>query len=389
MKRYSLDQHNENYHYFLGLNRIKSDHTLDPQKKYLLPILKYKYNGFSVKKSAKLSGWSTAEAVIAYNDELHEKKVKKSDFIDDKELWVPYHLVLEDTKTNRTIPEEETIEEVANTSTKKAATLVNHESSAVKAESTINSEIGSGKIAGNFPIFGPKHARVPLKSQALKGCVYYIVSGHGGPDPGSVYTRGKFELHEDEYAYDVALRLARNLLSHGAKAYVIIRDPNDGIRSGNYLKPSKDEKCWPNLEIPRNQLERLEQRKNAVNQLYDYNKSKGYKYQRLICLHIDSREKDKRIDMFFYHQPSSSKSKVFTTSLQNTIRKKYEQRQKGRGYNGIVKARDLFMLRESKPVATFIELGNIQNIQDQRRILPEDNRQAIANWLTTGLLQKK
>jgi N-acetylmuramoyl-L-alanine amidase len=36
---------------------------------------------------------------------------------------------------------------------------------------------------------------------------------------------------------------------------------------------------------------------------------------------------------------------------------------------------------------TFIELGNIQNFKDQQRILTPNNRQAIANWLTDGLIE--
>jgi len=36
------------------------------------------------------------------------------------------------------------------------------------------------------PLFGEKYERVEVKSQQLKGTVYYLSSGHGGPDPGAV-----------------------------------------------------------------------------------------------------------------------------------------------------------------------------------------------------------
>jgi N-acetylmuramoyl-L-alanine amidase len=39
-------------------------------------------------------------------------------------------------------------------------------------------------------------------------------------------------------------------------------------------------------------------------------------------------------------------------------------------------------------VAVFIELGNIRNPQDQKRFILEDNRQAVANWLTEGLMKE-
>ena len=87
----------------------------------------------------------------------------------------------------------------------------------------------------------------------------------------------------------MALRLARNLLEHGAIAYMIIRDENDGIRSGVILKADKDEVCWKNRAIPIRQKSRLFQRSTVVNKLYDYHKQKGYKEQYLLMLHIDSR----------------------------------------------------------------------------------------------------
>ncbi len=47
------------------------------------------------------------------------------------------------------------------------------------------------------------------------------------------------------------------------------------------------------------------------------------------------------------------------------------------------------MLRETHPVAVFIELGNIRNSNDQKRFLIESNRQAVANWLVDGLIKEK
>jgi N-acetylmuramoyl-L-alanine amidase len=36
----------------------------------------------------------------------------------------------------------------------------------------------------------------------------------------------------------------------------------------------------------------------------------------------------------------------------------------------------------------YIELGNITNEFDQKRLLMVNNRQAIGNWLTQGVLSK-
>ena len=34
----------------------------------------------------------------------------------------------------------------------------------------------------------------------------------------------------------------------------------------------------------------------------------------------------------------------------------------------------------------FIEIGNIRNTRDQKRILDPDNRQALANWICEGII---
>lgn len=233
-----------------------------------------------------------------------------------------------------------------------------------------------------YDIFGSKYENVEIVSNELKGATYYLVAGHGGPDPGAVAHYNGKTLCEDEYAYDITLRLARNLISYGATVYMITRDNNDGIRDGWYLAPDKDEKCYPNEVIPINQNARLKQRKDAINDLYL--KYRG-SYQRLIIIHVDSRSKGEGIDVFFYHDKRSEQGKKLAINLRNTFDSKYNTHQPGRGYNGSVSERNLFVLKYSWPVATFIELGNINHERDLKRFIVEDNRQALANWLTEGL----
>ena len=85
-----------------------------------------------------------------------------------------------------------------------------------------------------YEIFGDKYKKVDILSSELKGKVYYIISGHGGPDPGARCQKEGVFLCEDEYAYDISLRLARNLIKKGARVYIIVRD-NDGIRDERLL----------------------------------------------------------------------------------------------------------------------------------------------------------
>jgi len=244
-----------------------------------------------------------------------------------------------------------------------------------------NSTTGS---KGSFQIFGEKYAKVISKGNELRGAVFYIVAGHGGPDPGAIGKRNGHILSEDEYAYDISLRLVRELISHGATAYMITRDNNDGIRDMAYLPNDKEETIWKNQKIPLNTNKKLRQRTRAVNKLYKKNKGR---YQRLIVIHIDSRYKNQRVDIFGYYTSKSKNGKIFTANLINTVETKYKQYQPNRGFSGIAKSRDhLYMLKYTHPVASFLELGNIQNAQDQVRFIKYQNRQAIAEWLTAGCI---
>jgi N-acetylmuramoyl-L-alanine amidase len=233
-------------------------------------------------------------------------------------------------------------------------------------------------------LFGEKYKNVTVISNEMKGAVYYLVSGHGGPDPGAMAFYGNNILCEDEYAYDVTLRLARNLVERGATVYMITRDKNDGIRDEQFLKPDKDEVCYPNLKIPLNQVQRLRQRKDAVNNLYL--KNRNY-FQRMIEIHVDSRSSDENIDVFFYYDERSKSGYNTAKTLLNTFDQKYDVKQPGRGYHGSISTRNLFMVNSTYPPAVYIELGNINHARDQKRFIVTDNRQAVANWLRDGLIK--
>lgn len=351
-----------NLNYFYKLNKLRSKQGLREKREYYLPILVYTYNGKSIRSTTGINDLPWAQQIQQYNEVMHQLGLKPGDYRQDRVLWVPYSRL---NCKDENVPVQSPLD---------------------MGSSPIQSVAGNVPLRGTYPIFGQSYAQVPLESTTLSGCVYYVVSGHGGPDPGAVGRYGRHNLCEDEYAYDISLRLTRNLLAHGATVYQITRDEDDGIRSGEILPCDKDEECWVDAEIPVNQKARLTQRSDAVNALYQKNKERGVGYQRLIVMHIDSDSKREKIDMYFYHKYGDQKSLQFANRMKQTIRTKYDQYRKGRGYTGTVSARDLHMLRETDPTAIFIELGNIRNRNDQARFVIEGNRQLVANWLFEGLL---
>lgn len=362
LRRYDLDRNSCNHSAFYKLNNLKNGSGLQVGRSYFLPILLYTYNGKTIRSSIGINDWDTAKQIEIYNDAMLKDGYRQASFKSDKILWVPFHLLnCPDADVPAPDPE----------------------------ETPINGEVNLAvEPSGNrrFPIFGPKHAHVPLKDNSLQGKVYYIESGHGGPDPGAMVTlKNKHTLCEDEYAYDVALRLVRNLVAHGATAYMITRDPNDGIRDDEFLDCDSDEVVWGNEPILRRHKPRLFQRSDVINELYEKHEKQGVKEQKLIVIHIDSRAKGQQTDLYFYFHPEDPAGKKLATDLHNSMALHYKKYRNGRGYDGTVSSRDLHMLRETKVPSAYIEIGNIRHPTDQKRILVTKNRQLLADWLLEGL----
>ena len=352
LRRFHLDDNACNMTEFLKLNNLNRTDQLYFDKDYKLPILIYDYNGKSIRSTIGNTDYELALQIKAYNELVLTENLRKTHYTDSEILWVPYGMF----KCPNSISNVEKIE---------------------KKKKSLATKI--------VKLFGNENQTVEIEDNLLKNRVFYVVSGHGGPDPGARYVGKNHTLCEDEYAYDVALRLARNLIQHNATVYILIRDPNDGIREEHYLNCDKDEKSIKGEILPKNQLKRLKQRCDDINQYYRKHKKLGVKSQTTIVIHVDSRSYQKRQDVFFYHYFNSKSGKKTALAINKKFDEKYRKVQKGRGYHGTVSTRDLYILKHTLPTAVFMELGNIRNTYDQRRLILPDNRQALANWIYLGL----
>ena len=352
LRRYQLLNSQDNLDKFYELNNMSKGDHLVRGKKYKLPVLVYKYDGQSIRSSVGIDDYDVAKRIEAYNMSLTNLGIVKQSFKESKELWVPMH-------TLHTTPE--MASDASDVPTAAAITVVEND------------------------LFGPDYARVEVSSDILKGEVFYLISGHGGPDPGAMSETRGHTICEDEYAYDVSLRLARKLMEHGATVEVVVQDLNDGIRDHELLTCDKDEKSMGRTTIPIRQLIRLQQRTHEVNKLYYKYKSQGAKKQTVVCVHVDSRSPKSRQDVFFYYCEGSKTGRQMAFDLQKTFKEKYAKYRPGRNYSGTVSSRGLYVLRHTDPPAVYIELANIKNDQDRKRILPRENRQALANWIFEGL----
>ena len=349
LKKYDLNGHSCNTDSFYALNKMQKGDYLLADFSYQLPLKIFTYNGESIRSTIGNNDWDTAVAIQNYNKSLAAKGVKTY-YQADNILYVPYHLLNCDNPPT--------------------------EATNVESIEYVDTDIYFGA------------AKIKKVSNDLANQVFYVISGHGGPDPGAMCSKDNNELCEDEYAYDVSLRLAKRLLENGATVHMIIQDPDDGIRDETYLGIDRDEISKIGGAIPLNQVQRLKQRVDAVNSLYASElKASKTKQHKVIAIHVDSRSKGLKQDVFFYHAPGSTSGNTLAYQLHGTFKEKYEQHRKGRGYEGSVSARNLYVLRNTHPTAVFVELANIQNRNNHQRILPSSNRQVLANWLYEGIIK--
>ncbi len=358
-KKFLLPLNNENYEYFLKLNTKKTDKNLKLMLnvKYKLPILKLKESELekflrSIINEDSITFVKTQ--VIEYNRDINTRGLKEN----KTEIWIPLYLIKNYTEQIQNLP-------TTNISSKK-------------------NTLARNKLY--FPFYG-EDVKIKVKSNLLSDYVFYLISGHGGPDPGAIGIYEGQELHEDEYAYDITLRLAKYLEMNGAKVYMITIDTIDGIRDDKFLTPSYKEVYYGGVVIPQNQKERLELSAKILNELY-LNEIKGKKKHHIsINIHLDSRSEEEKIDVFFYYQENNEDSKFVAESLRNTFEEQYNKHQPGRGYRGTIETRNLFMLRNSLPTTVYIELGNIRNRNNQIRFIERNNRDALAKWICLGLIK--
>ena len=338
-----------NLSHFYEINNLQGSSVLITGKDYKLPVYIYRYNGKSIRSTIDDPDLEKALRIKEFNEHLRRDGLRRMTIESSNILWVPYHEIF-----------------------------------CMAERVPLSASVSNTNIV-DYPIFGSKYRKVEIKDQSLKGHVYYVVAGHGGPDPGcSVKLDGHY-LAEDEFAYDVSLRLARNLIARGALVELIIQDENDGIRDDRLLKHDSDERC-NGRKLPVNQKLRLAQRTDRINELYYSYRKKGYKNQKVISIHVDSHaDKNQRIDVHFLYSRGSRSGYRMAKNMMDTFKDKYARYQASRGYRGKVRDSGMYIVKNTVPPAVLVELGNMQNFHDHKRILSPANRQHVANWLCEGL----
>ena len=366
LRRYGLPTTSCYQRKFLDLNELSIEDALFTGRSYRVPVLVYTYNERSIRTTIGIENLPLARQIQDFNRTLENRNAKRGAYEQSRELWVPYGLLFCDPDAALGVE----------------PNLVDTELSPPEPR-TSEAEPAPKPIKG-YAIFGEQYAEVARLDDALANQIFYLVAGHGGPDPGAMGSKQGHTLCEDEYAYDVTLRLARAIIQHGGVPYVIVRDPDDGIRDDQYLECDQDELVWGDEAIPLRQRTRLRQRSDVINDLARQHRGATGRY--CITIHVDSRHQDRQTDLFFYHQKGNEASRALSETMRETVAENYRRHGRTREYTGSVYTRDLHMLREVEVPTVYIELGNIQHSFDQQRVLLTANREALAKWFVEGII---
>lgn len=218
----------------------------------------------------------------------------------------------------------------------------------------------------------------------LYGTVVVIDPGHGGQDPGSHGRFGKDDVWEDEYTYDVALRIRNLVRREKGVAFLTIEDPNQKIP-----------RDWPPSQVfpsDRNELFSLDRsgvRARTVGmrrRLAFANAIKRrYPRHRVVFLAIHFDVVGKRTDIagvqVIAARRNCSLSRALIESFDERMRKERPFQVIGKG------ARNLYVLNGGNSIQekVLIELGNFNNPADVWRIRNPEVRQDYARRIVKAL----
>ncbi|MDC7235791.1 MAG: LysM peptidoglycan-binding domain-containing protein [Spirochaetales bacterium] len=156
---------------------------------------------------------------------------------------------------------------------------------------------------------------LPPLSRKLKGYTIILDPGHGGLDPGAIVENvdgngNKVYVVEDEYCYDISLRVYRDLIRHGADVHMTIISPDHTIRpteDASLTFVNVKNEVYNSLLI--NSLDRryvwpvgnswgLDQRKEVAAEFLD---GKRKKKTAFISIHADNNPGDGEGTRILYH----------------------------------------------------------------------------------------
>jgi len=240
-------------------------------------------------------------------------------------------------------------------------------------------------------IFETKVSCLSPASNALRGWHVVLDPGHGGLDPGAVVRAldgngNAVYVVEDEYVYDMALRVYVLLRLHGANVTMTLLSPNHLIRYSDpprvtfvneknevynsyQLNKSNKWRCWPNGE----------NLCNRVNIARDVFRGVPKNRRIFLSLHADIEPASPEAVQVLYYKSRSredSRSKAFAKQLLPAL-----------GAGAYIRGRNLCVLRDNPAyVSALIEIRNLAYTDHAWALRFEELRQRDAQKIVKAVL---
>jgi len=230
------------------------------------------------------------------------------------------------------------------------------------------------------------------KGNSLEGYHIMIDPGHGGYDPGCVIqvedgNGDPVFIVEDEYVYDVSLRLYRELRLEGAEVGLTIISPNHGIRNGEagrtFVNQKNELYNIPSLydgsrssKLPIGGREGLSYRVEAAESFFT-----GVPRNRriFISLHADNNPGAGEKRQFLYHEDDEGNSQQESRNLARIMAATFGEKSVSRGQH-------LYVLNGNPADrAILIELRNLYYPGSAWAIRDSGIREMDARLLTRAL----
>jgi N-acetylmuramoyl-L-alanine amidase len=232
---------------------------------------------------------------------------------------------------------------------------------------------------------------LPPLSRDLKGYTVILDPGHGGLDPGAIVANSDGNgntvyVVEDEYCYDLSLRVYRDLVRHGAEVVMTIISPNQTIRTtkdasitfvneknevynSTRINTGDDNTVWPV-----GNAWGLDERKVVAA---DALKGKKNSRTMFVSIHSDNNPGDGKGTRILYHPDEENKpSEALARHLRDYL-----------GNDSDIRAQDVRVLRENPAgAAVLIEVRNLAYKDNAWAIRNEELRQDDADRIVRGIV---
>ena len=178
LAKYQLTEYDCAIQQFQKINNLSSKNAhLNSGQTVNLPVWIYTYNGKTIRSSIGTTDLDLAKMVQSYNTEMNRTGMRSTTYQSSNLLLVPYHAL---NCVNSRKPKSKPVE-TEDVGVKQENMDLSRDNREVSEKLTTKSVKG----AKTFAIFGKKYQDVEQVDRSLKGKVFYVEGGHGGPDPGA------------------------------------------------------------------------------------------------------------------------------------------------------------------------------------------------------------